>query len=83
MGLSDLIFGLLIGLFFGFLDSLDKKPPKNYSCPKYCGVVHTHIGVKHEEKEPNEQGPLPSDKWLAYDDEPADAPDNDDIGSSE
>ena len=45
--------------------------------------MHIHIGVISEEKKTNEQGPLPSDKWIAYDDEPTDAPDNDDIGSSE
>ena len=83
MNTDALILGLLMGLLFGLLNNMEERQPKYYSCPSYCSVIHTHIGVKDEEKEPNEQGPLPSDKWIAYDDEPADAPDNDDIGSSE
>ena len=39
--------------------------------------------IKNEKKEPNKQRPLSGDKWLAYDDEPADAPDYDGIGSGE
>lgn len=83
MGSDDLIFGLLIGLLFGFLNNLEERQPKYYSCPEYCSVVHTHIGVKNEKKEPNKQRPLSGDKWLAYDDEPADAPDYNGIGSGE
>tara|TARA_R100001244_G_scaffold69262_1_gene56627 strand:- start:111 stop:362 length:252 start_codon:yes stop_codon:yes gene_type:complete len=83
MDVSDLIFGLVIGLFFGYLEELDNKPPKYYNCPTYCGIVHEHIGVIHEEKETDKQGPLPDDKWLAYDDEPADAPDYGGVRSSQ
>ena len=83
MGVSDLIFGLLIGLFFGFLNKLENKPPKYYSCPEYCGVVHNHIGVVHEEKETDKQGPFSNDEWIAYDDEPTNAPDNHGIRGSE
>jgi len=83
MSTDDLILTVLVGIFFSFLSKWEKAPPKYYSCPEYCSVIHTHIGAKYEEKEPNEQGPLPSDKFIAYDDEPTNASDNDDIGSSE
>jgi hypothetical protein len=83
MSTNDLIFGLLIGMLFGLLNNLEDSTPKNYRCPDYCGVIHIHIGVKHEEKEPDKQGPLRGDKYIAYDDEPTDASDNNDIGSSQ
>ena len=55
-----------MGLLFGLLNNMEEKQPKYYSCPRYCSVIHTHIGVESEEKKTNEQGPLPSDKWIAY-----------------
>ena len=83
MSVDDLILTVLVSILFNFLNKWEKEPPKYYSCPEYCSVIHTHIGAKYEKEEPNKQRPLPSDKHIAYDDEPTDASDNNDIRSSE
>ena len=82
MSVDDLILTVLVSILFNFLNKGEKDPPKYYSCPEYCSVIHTHIGAKYEKEEPNKQRPLPSDKWLAYDDESANEPDTSDIGSN-
>ena len=41
-GDGDVIFGLLIGLFFGFLNSFEDK---QLPCPSYCGVDHIHAKI--------------------------------------
>ena len=41
-GDGDVIFGLLIGLFFGFLNSFEDN---QLPCPSYCGVDHTHVAI--------------------------------------
>jgi hypothetical protein len=73
---NDLIFGMLIGLLFGILDTLENKKPKYYSCPSYCAVIHSHIGADNEEKEPNEKGPVQSHGYPAHDDKPKHAASN-------
>ena len=44
---GDALFGLLIGLFFGFLNNLEDQ---GLPCPNYCDVEHIHIRILMHEQ---------------------------------
>lgn len=64
MLVNDLLFGLLF-IHLGWVGDYLDEHPMGYSCPLYCGVVHTHYrqppdGIEHPLTSPSPYKSLPS-----------------------